>query len=62
MLYMAKRAIGAFLLASLAGENMLSRAITEDMEAVNLRDASASPERPRLDAYDFDEDSLEQIE
>jgi heat shock protein beta len=59
---MAKRAIGAFLLASLAGENMLSRAITEDMEAVNLRDASASPERPRLDAYDFDDDSLEQIE
>jgi len=42
MLYLAKRAIGAFLLGSLADVNMFSRAITEDLDSVNLRDASAS--------------------
>ena len=59
MLYLAKRAIGAFLLGSLADVNMFSRAITEDLDSVNLRDASASQERPRLDAYDFNEENLE---
>jgi len=33
----------------------VSHAITEDDNAVGLRDANASRERPRLDAYDMDE-------
>jgi hypothetical protein len=37
-------------------------AITEDDSQINLRDANASKERPRLDAYDLSEQQSEIIE
>ena len=37
-------------------------AITEDENEVSLRDASSTRERPRLDAYDMDEDVVKDIE
>ena len=37
-------------------------AITEDENEISLRDANSSKERPKLDAYDFDEDTQKEIE
>ena len=62
MLSLAKRAVGMLLLGSLSNDSIFTRAITEDMDGVSLRDASASQERPKLDAYDMDESVQEQIE
>lgn len=39
-----------------------SNAITEDDSIMGLRDANASRERPRIDAYDMDEDTQRQLE
>lgn len=39
-----------------------SNAITEDDSIVGLRDANVSRERPRIDAYDMDEDTQRQLE
>ena len=62
MLNLAKRAVGALLIGSLTNDGMLTRAITEDMDEVSLRDASNSQERPRIDAYDMDESTVDQVE
>lgn len=37
-------------------------AITEDENEVSLRDAGSTKERPKLDAYDMDEDTQKDIE
>ena len=37
-------------------------AITEDENEVSLRDAGSTRERPRLEAYDLDEDIVKDIE
>lgn len=34
------------------------QAITEDMNEINMRDASASKERPRIEGYDMDEEAV----
>jgi heat shock protein beta len=39
-----------------------SNAITEDDSIMGLRDANASRERPRIDAYDMDENTQRQLE
>lgn len=49
-------------MGSIANITHLTSAITEDSTGVNLRDASASQDRPRLDAYDMDEEVTAQIE
>jgi heat shock protein beta len=59
----AKRAFASLIISSLADLNMLgANAITEDYEEVNLRDANASHERPTLDAYDIDEETMAEID
>jgi len=40
----------------------ISNAITEDDSIVGMRDANASRERPRIDAYDMDEDTQNKLE
>ena len=62
MLHLAKRAIAALLVGSIANLSLMSHAITEDMDAVSMRDANASQERPKIDAYDMDEATQEEIE
>ena len=37
-------------------------AITEDENEISLRDANSSRERPRLDGFDMDEDTVSEIE
>lgn len=37
-------------------------AITEDENEISLRDASHTKERPRLEAFDMDEDTVVEIE
>jgi len=37
-------------------------AITEDENEISLRDASSTKERPKLDGFDMDEDTVTQIE
>jgi hypothetical protein len=44
-----------FGLVSLA---LVATAITEDENAISMRDANSSRERPRLDKYDFDDDDF----
>jgi hypothetical protein len=62
MLYLAKRAIAALLMGSIANITNLTSAITEDTNGVNLRDASASQDRPRIEGYDMDEEVSAQVE
>jgi len=45
----------ALVLALLIGSmTWMSNAITEDMDQISMRDASATKDRPRLDDYDMD--------
>ena len=37
-------------------------AITENESEISLRDANSSRERPRLDGFDMDEDTVQDIE
>lgn len=37
-------------------------AITEDENEVSLRDANSSKERPKLEGFDMDEDTIKEIE
>lgn len=37
-------------------------AITEDENEISLRDANSSRERPRLDGFDMDQDTVSEIE
>ena len=37
-------------------------AITEDENEVSLRDANSKRERPKLEGYDFDADTLQEAE
>lgn len=37
-------------------------AITEDENEVSLRDANSKRERPKLEGYDFDSDTLKEAE
>lgn len=39
-----------------------SRAITETMDEISMRDASATKDRPRIDAYDMDSETAESVE
>jgi len=52
----------ALLIGSLASLSLVTHAITEDENEISLRDASATKERPRLEAFDMDEEVSEQIE
>ena len=35
----------------------ISYAITENMDEITMRDAGATKDRPRIDAYDMDEET-----
>jgi hypothetical protein len=37
-------------------------AITEDENEISLRDANSSRERPRLDGFDMDQDTVQEVE
>jgi len=37
-------------------------AITEDENEISLRDANSSRERPKLDGFDMDQDTVSEIE
>lgn len=37
-------------------------AITEDDNEISLRDAGSSKERPKLEGFDMDEDTVKEIE
>jgi hypothetical protein len=41
---------------------MRVQAITEDENEVSLRDAGSSKERPRLEGFDMDDDTIKEIE
>lgn len=58
----AKRAFATYLISSVANFNQLATAITEDFDKVNLRDASATQERPKLEGFDMDEATQAEIE
>ena len=62
MLNLAKRAAGLLFVSSMSSDSFFVRGITEDEDAVTLRDGAASQERPRLEGYDMDESVQEQIE
>jgi hypothetical protein len=57
-----------FLIAILAisvlflQETLRVMAITEDENEISLRDAGSTRERPRLEAYDMDEDVVKEVE
>jgi heat shock protein 90kDa beta len=40
----------------------MTHAITEDDSTMQMRDASMTKERPRLDGYDMDEDTMRQMD
>ena len=50
------------LLAMAAALMLSANAITEDDSVMGLRDANASRERPRIDAYDMDSSTQQQVE
>ena len=50
------------LLAMAAALMLSANAITEDDSVMGLRDANASRERPRIDAYDMDDSTQQQVE
>ena len=50
------------LLAMAAALMLSANAITEDDSVLGLRDANASRERPRIDAYDMDSSTQQQVE
>ncbi len=53
----------ALVLALLVGTMAwLSNAITEDTDQISMRDASSTKDRPRLDDYDMDEETVETVE
>lgn len=39
----------------------ISYAITENMDEITMRDAGSTKDRPRLDAYDMDEETQQQV-
>ncbi len=41
---------------------MRVQAITEDENEISLRDANSSRERPTLDGFDMDQDTVQEIE
>lgn len=47
------------LLASIA---FLTNAITEDSDTISLRDANSTKDRPRIDAYDMDDETKQTVE
>jgi len=46
----------------LFAESIRVMAITEDENEISLRDANSSRERPRLDGFDMDQDTVSEIE
>lgn len=56
------RKITVCLLAMAAALMLSANAITEDDSVMGLRDANASRERPRLDAYDMDPSTQQQVD
>lgn len=40
----------------------LTTAITEDESVVSMKDANLTKERPRIDGYDMDEDTMRQVD
>ena len=52
----------ALLVGTLASLSLVAHAITEDENEISLRDASSTKERPRIEAFDMDEEVSEQIE
>ena len=59
---MPRRALVLTMIGALASIALLSQAITEDTETISVRDASMTKDRPRLDAYDMDEETQQQVE
>ena len=55
-----KRAIATSLISCLTSN--LVGAITEDNDQISLRDAGSTKDRPRLDAYDMNEDVMHEVE
>ena len=52
----------ALLLATvLVTFSTISHAITESMDEITMRDAGATKDRPRLDAYDMDEETQQAV-
>jgi hypothetical protein len=54
------RLLQAIVVAALA--LTFTQAITEDDNMMSMRDASMTKERPRLDGYDMDEDTMRQMD
>lgn len=52
----------ALLLTALTSMTSVTQAITEDNDQISLRDAGSSKERPRLDAYDISEETMQTVE
>lgn len=59
---MPRRALVLTLMGTLASIAFLSRAITEDTDSISLRDANSTKDRPRLDAYDMDEETQQTVD
>jgi|DEB0MinimDraft_10_1074344.scaffolds.fasta_scaffold740333_1 hypothetical protein len=57
---MKARLVQAIVVAALA--LTMTHAITEDDSTMQMRDASMTKERPRLDGYDMDEDTMRQMD
>jgi len=47
----------ATVLCTFASISFVTRAITESMDEITMRDAGSTKDRPRLDAYDMDEET-----
>ena len=58
-----KISFAAFMLiASSYLSSDVVKAITEDPDSIQMRDAGASKERPKLDGYDMDEETQKTVE
>ena len=54
---MPRRALVLTLMGILASIAFLTQAITEDEDSISLRDANSTKDRPRIEAYDMDEET-----
>ena len=52
----------ALFLATFASMTLMTEAITEDVDSISMRDASSTKDRPRIDAYDMDEETVKTVE
>ena len=50
------------VLVTFASISLVTHAITENEDAINLRDANSTKDRPRLDAYDMDSETQQHLE